>query len=161
MSPGRRGGLRLDQAASGEPVGKEELALVLTILRTVRGWNQEGLARASETGNSAISEYERGRKLPELATLERLLGAMGYPLAAVDHTRQFIAGLRARTYMLTAVPQPAVAGAPAPVGHAALAWEIEQATAELGRAEARYRRLCLLVELHRCEGGGIMESRAE
>jgi hypothetical protein len=60
-------------SAGPEPVAKEELALVLTILRTVRGWNEDGLARASEVANSAISDYERGRRLPELATLERLL----------------------------------------------------------------------------------------
>jgi ribosome-binding protein aMBF1 (putative translation factor) len=66
-------------------------------------------------------------------------------------------GLRARTCLLAALPPAAGAGAPAPVGHVVLAWEIEQATAELGRAEAWYRRVCRFVELHRCASASAME----
>jgi transcriptional regulator with XRE-family HTH domain len=47
----------------------DEIALALTLLRSVRRWNQDALAKASGVRNSAISDYERGRKLPELATL--------------------------------------------------------------------------------------------
>jgi transcriptional regulator with XRE-family HTH domain len=55
-----------------------DLAIALTLLRVVRGWTQDDLARAAGTANSSISEYERGKKVPELTTLQRRL--VGPPL---------------------------------------------------------------------------------
>jgi transcriptional regulator with XRE-family HTH domain len=90
----------------------DEVTLTITLLRQVRGWNQDDLAKASGVGNSAISDYERSRKLPELATLGRLLDAMGFPLAAIDVTRQYVETLRAGGSTLSPIaPLPTTAPA--------------------------------------------------
>jgi transcriptional regulator with XRE-family HTH domain len=133
-----------------------DLATALILLRIVRGWNQEDLARASGVTNSSISEYERGKKLPELATLRRLMGAMGYPLAAIDEAAAFIAHIRSRAALFAggAVPwsEPPAAESPqreeaAARGAvpAALSWEVERAAAEAGRTAARVTRLLFVL----------------
>lgn len=71
-----------------------ELATALHILRLVRGWNQSELAAASGVRNSSISDCERGATTPELATLARLLEAMGYQLSTLDEARAFIRQVR-------------------------------------------------------------------
>jgi transcriptional regulator with XRE-family HTH domain len=99
------------------------------------------LAKAAHISGSAISEYERGRKTPNLTTLERILAAMGFPLSAIDHTRLYVATLKAGTY-LTVPPDPSPSiQEPPPVGSSAVDWEIDQAAAEVGRAAARYARI--------------------
>jgi transcriptional regulator with XRE-family HTH domain len=123
---------------------REEIGHAITVLRVVRGWSQGELAHASRVAGSAISEYERGRKIPGLMTLRRLIEAMGYPLAAVDHTAAFIDSLKAGTF--AHVPPPSSTGTPGPPpsgGRWALSWEIDQASAEYGRATARVTRVGL------------------
>ena len=135
-----------------------ELSLALTILRVVRGWNQDDLARAAGVRNSAISDYERGKKLPELNTLQRLVDAMGYPLSALDRAQHFIATLRSDSALAALGPLPldGVRAAspraeaeeddlPESDREAALRWEMEQASAEAGRAISRVTRLFLLL----------------
>jgi transcriptional regulator with XRE-family HTH domain len=126
-----------------------ELGVALTVLRVVRGWNQDDLAKASGLGNSAVSDYERGRKVPELKTLERLVAAMGYPLAAIDHARRFIEALRSGSALFDPMfPRRQAPGDAAgteqpvaPGGPAALQWEVEQVSAEVGRAVSRMTRV--------------------
>ena len=119
----------------------DDLNVALIILRVVRGWNQDDLARASGVRNTAVSDYERGRKTPELKTLERLVAAMGYPLSAVDRARSFIVSLRAESQILGSAPQRA-GKASSPVDKAAaLQWEAEQVSAEMGRAVSRMARV--------------------
>ncbi len=72
------------------------LAVSLSLLRLVRRWSQSDLAEASGLTNSAISDYERNRVDPQTRSLFRLVGAMGYPLSALDQTRDFILMLRAQ-----------------------------------------------------------------
>ena len=72
-----------------------ELGMALTVLRIVRGWSQEDLAKASGIRNGSISDYERNRMMPGLKTLQRLMGAMGYPLALLENTQTFIDAVRA------------------------------------------------------------------
>jgi transcriptional regulator with XRE-family HTH domain len=71
-----------------------DLALTLAVLRVIRGWTQEELAEASGVRPSAISDYERGRKTPELRSLRRLLAAMEMPLAAVDEAQGCVGRIR-------------------------------------------------------------------
>jgi transcriptional regulator with XRE-family HTH domain len=128
---------------------EDEIALTITVLRLVRGWNQDDLAKASGIGNSAISDYERSHKVPELATLNRFFDAMGFPLAAIDLTRQYIQTLRAGGSTLSAMT-PVPMAAPAPLlTEAGIRWEIAQAIPDSARAFARLINVVLLLLL-RC-----------
>jgi transcriptional regulator with XRE-family HTH domain len=59
----------------------DELGRALAVARILRGWQQQDLAEASGVGGPAISDYERGVKVPEMATLERLVAALGFSVA--------------------------------------------------------------------------------
>ncbi|MBW8875687.1 MAG: helix-turn-helix transcriptional regulator [Acidobacteria bacterium] len=124
-----------------------ELGTVLAVLRIVRGWNQEELAQASGLRSGTISDYERGKMVPGLNTLQRLLGAMGYPLAALDQARAFVDCLR--TERLPAAEAPGVTGGPA-----ALRREVEQVSAEAGRVVSRLTRLMFAVMSSPASGEG-------
>jgi transcriptional regulator with XRE-family HTH domain len=78
----------------------------LAILRLSRGWNQHELARRAGIHNSSVSEYERGRTIPEYATIARLVEALGYPASALDRARRFLAALDGQEW------GPAPEGAP-------------------------------------------------
>lgn len=133
-----------------------ELSVALTVLRVVRGWNQDDLAKASGVGNSAVSDYERGRKVPELKTLERLVSAMGYPLSAIDQARMFIESLRSGSALFdpTLMRRPAPSGSTGGEqaipqgGPAALQWEVEQVSVEMGRAVSRLTRVMFALMGH-------------
>lgn len=145
---------RADRAALPD----HEMGLVLALLRTVRGWNQDDLAKASRVGNSAISDYERGRKIPEFATLKRLLDAMGYPLAAMDLSLVYAKALRTRIYPPWVTGRAAVT-TPASCGNSAGdTWEVEQAGQTLGAAVARYATIAL--QLLRGQGGNRLSEPA-
>jgi transcriptional regulator with XRE-family HTH domain len=150
--------LGMDEPGAAMPMAHREIARALTVLRVARGWNQDELARASEVRPSAISDYERGRKMPELETLRRLLAAMGYPLAAIDFTRAFIESLTSGSALAPfrgspIVPGPAV-GAP---GTRALSFEIDQVAAECGRAATRFVRIALTLLVGRTREGTTAE----
>ena len=114
-----------------------ELGTLLAVLRIVRGWNQEELAQASGLRSGTISDYERGKMVPGLNALQRLLSAMGYPLAALDQTRAFVDGLQTG-----GLPAASAEGADGP---AALRREVEQASADAGRVVSRLTRLMFAV----------------
>lgn len=127
-----------------------DVSVALTVLRVVRGWNQDDLAKASGVRNSSVSDYERGRKVPGLKTLIRLVASMGYPLSAIDHVMSFIDALRSGT--MVSEPVPELPDRPGSEAHgdlrdaatgesAALQWEVEQVSAEVGRAVSRMTRL--------------------
>jgi transcriptional regulator with XRE-family HTH domain len=120
-----------------------DLGVILTLLRSARGWNQGRLSQASGLRASSISDYERGRKIPELATLLRMLRAMDLPLAAIDLTRSYLAALRGGGGPGSLAPELSWSP-PSPTGDADLAWEIEQAARQLGDAHARVTRAGLL-----------------
>lgn len=69
---------------------------ILKVLRVIRGWKQCELGRAAVVKKSSISDYERGKVVPELATVNRLLRALDFPPSAIEETRQFIAWLMSR-----------------------------------------------------------------
>jgi transcriptional regulator with XRE-family HTH domain len=72
-----------------------DFSLTLAILRLSRGWSQDQVARATGLTNSAISEYERGKKVPELRNVRKIVAALGYRLSAIERTEDFLADLRA------------------------------------------------------------------
>lgn len=73
-----------------------DLGVILALLRTGRGWSQAKLARASGVPASSISQYETGKKLPELKSLMRMLSAMEYGFSDLDRGRDFLLALRFR-----------------------------------------------------------------
>jgi transcriptional regulator with XRE-family HTH domain len=77
-----------------EKVLPSDFALAMTLLRLTRGWNQDQLAGASGITNSALSEYERGKKVPELKSVQKILAALGYSWAALERAERFMGELR-------------------------------------------------------------------
>jgi transcriptional regulator with XRE-family HTH domain len=120
--------------------GDVPVALVLAILRTTRGWNQDQLAKAAEVRPSTVSNYETGRQEPGLGNLRRLLAAMGYSLAAIERTKAFIENLGVEGI---AIDLP-VARSIAPTPEAIL-FEIEKTAFEVGGAMTRFARLIFLL----------------
>jgi len=49
------------------------LGKTIALLREMRGYSQVTLSREANIGKSQLSKYERGRELPKLETLERVL----------------------------------------------------------------------------------------
>ncbi len=152
----------------GEPA---DFSLTLTILRLSRGWSQEQLAQASGMSNSAISEYERGKKVPELRSLRRIVAGLGYRLAAIERTEDFLADLRAESLLearLTAdgeielAPSGwAVPGPPLPAGELAAPPPLRRRTrrvaAQVGQAATGFA--LLLFDLLLGRDGGDRASR--
>src|SRR5262245_56482319 len=117
-----------------------ELGTVLAVLRVIRGLNQEELARASGLRAGTISDYERGKLVPGLNTVHRILGAMGYPFAALDQARSLIRSMRPESLTESSAPTSALLE-----GTEALRWEVEQVSAEAGRVMSRLTRLMFAV----------------
>lgn len=72
----------------------KDLGRRLAILREARDLSQAELARKAGITASSLSQYEAGKRMPEVATLFRILAALGYGLAALDWTGEFCLGLR-------------------------------------------------------------------
>jgi transcriptional regulator with XRE-family HTH domain len=127
---------------------EKDFSVSLAVLRVIRGWSQEELARHSGVRPSSISDYERGKIVPGAGTLQRLLDAMGFPFSALDGTQTLVATLRAESQIRTAarlarpgLPEvPLESPAPNPTETSRL-WEVEQASVEAGRVAARLTRL--------------------
>lgn len=62
----------------------------IEILRTARGLSQRKLAMLSEISQSALSDYESGKKTPQYPRIERLLACMGFYFSAIDQTRAYL-----------------------------------------------------------------------
>jgi len=130
-------------------MAETELGLALTVLRIVRGWSQDELANASGVRSSSISDYERSKMIPGLKVLQRLLGAMGYPLWAIEHTQHFVDAVRAES----SNAQPSNAWRAEAMGEedlqprssVALRHEVEQVSADAGRVVSRLTRLLFVV----------------
>lgn len=73
-----------------KPAPGQDLGRVLSVLRAARGLSKTDLASASGVPSSNLSQYELGHQVPELKTLRRLLGAMGYSLAMIEPTERFL-----------------------------------------------------------------------
>ncbi|HZF12823.1 MAG TPA: helix-turn-helix transcriptional regulator [Thermoanaerobaculia bacterium] len=77
----------------------------ISILRIARGWSQDRLAQAAGITSSALSEYERGKKIPELKSLRKITSALGYSLSALDRAEDFLREIQAES-ILEARPEP-------------------------------------------------------
>ena len=60
------------------------LGRVIAVLRAALDLTQSDLARISGVKRASISEYERGKSMPDAVTLERLLAAMRFRWTALD-----------------------------------------------------------------------------
>src|SRR5947209_5077855 len=77
----------------------QDLNRSISILRISRGWSQDWLARAADITSSALSEYERGKKIPELKSLQKIMSALGYSLSALERTEDFLRELQAESFL--------------------------------------------------------------
>ena len=102
----------------------------LAILRIVRGWTQEDLACRAGIRPGTLSDYERGKMVPGLLALQRLLDAMGYRLSDLETVEDCFGKL----------------GKAPPVSDPeGLAEEIRIVTAGLGEYVGRVLRLALIL----------------
>jgi transcriptional regulator with XRE-family HTH domain len=76
-----------------------DFSLALSILRISRGWSQDQVAKAAGITNSALSEYERGKKMPELKSVRKIVTALGYELSAIERAEEFLRELKAESHM--------------------------------------------------------------
>jgi transcriptional regulator with XRE-family HTH domain len=140
-----------------------DLGLILAVLRTGRGWSQAKLSRESGIPASSISQYEMGKKLPELASLTRLLETMGFGFSDIDRTRLFLLSLRAERPSAVLLPYRAGAVETADP----LSEQIASMTAEVGTAVSRLTEtIALLVRERPCphgrrDAGGNARQREE
>ncbi len=84
------------------PEPGDELGTVLAILRCAHGCSLEDLEAISGISRTSISAYERGQADPGLKKAIRLVAAMDYSLAALDHTRRYLDALRTGSYIVLA-----------------------------------------------------------
>ena len=97
-------------ARQGDPA---DLRLVVSFLRSLPGWTQEELSRASGVDRGLISDYELGDKAPSRRTLERLVTAVRLPFSHVEALLpMFRAARLAREGGLDAPGQAAIGGVP-------------------------------------------------
>jgi transcriptional regulator with XRE-family HTH domain len=75
------------------------LGLALGVVRQMRGRSQAAVARQARVGKSQLSKYEKGKELPRLESLERVLMALEvgsfeffYILHLLDRGEHEIAG---------------------------------------------------------------------
>lgn len=102
----------------------------LAILRLVRGWSQGELGRRAKLRAGTVSDYERGKMVPGLLALQRLLDAMGYRLSDLETVGDCLGKLGQV--------------APAP-DSGDLAAQIQEATKGLGEYVRRVVRLALVL----------------
>ena len=127
-----------------------DFGLSLAVLRTGRGWSQADLARASGLPASSISQYEGGKKLPELPSLMRMLSAMEYGFSDLERAQRYVLDSRLRRGSAEARPM----AAEEPWGYSdPLAQQIASLTAEAGAAVSRLlEAISLLVRQYRRAG---------
>jgi transcriptional regulator with XRE-family HTH domain len=131
-----------------------DLGTALILLRVVAGWTQEELARASGVRGSSISDYERGKVVPGLNTLRRMVSAEGFPLAALEQALTFIEILRSERRATDATEVGVSSTPPFSrlfVDPAKFRLEVEDVAAVAGNALARMVRLLFTT----AQGGGI------
>jgi transcriptional regulator with XRE-family HTH domain len=84
------------KAPRGTALGK-----ALVVLRLLRGWSRPQLAAAIGMPEETLATWERGRARPRMATLDRLLAAMGFPEVLLARALSFVqSALAAREWYL-------------------------------------------------------------
>jgi len=142
----------MEENADNGCVPNWNLGTALQLLRTVAGWSQDDLAKASGVRGSSISDYERGKIVPGLKTLQRLLRAEGYPLAVLDHALTFIDILRSEQSLGLAAEKDIQTGAP-PASRlffdsAAYRQQVEEVAASAANVVGRMVRLHFAARYH-------------
>ncbi len=72
--------LRLAQAGTVPGPRRTRAGALIETARLRADLSQQNLAALAHTSQAAISDYELGRKVPSLGTLERVLSAAGFDL---------------------------------------------------------------------------------
>src|SRR5215213_2668209 len=75
----------------GDPA---DFGLLVGILRSIPQWTQAELAQAAGVDRASISDYERGIKAPSRKTLEKIVKAVGVPLARAERLLPALRSLR-------------------------------------------------------------------
>jgi transcriptional regulator with XRE-family HTH domain/tetratricopeptide (TPR) repeat protein len=134
-----------------EPI---HIGRVLALLRESLDWTQTDLARESGVKRGLISEYEGGKKKPEVVTLERLLEAMRFRWTALDFGRWFVDRLLAHCR----VPEGEDSGAdPLLVTASSLATQLSADVASASQTAAQLSKLVLVLEEERKKEGPAPE----
>jgi len=126
----------------------EDIGVVIHMLRVIRGLSQGDLARMSEVRNSSISNYERGKAVPQFETIQKLAKGLGLPLAAVEEAQEFIHRMRSLG-LETGGLEVEVKDLSSPSvsfpsrDPAELRGEVEQISGDAGRLASRLTRLIL------------------
>lgn len=124
----------------------EEVGKVIHVLRVIQSLSQGDLAEVSGVRNSSISNYERGKAIPKLETLQKLAEGMGLPLSAVQETQEFIHRMRSQMHGGSAGDVARFHlgdGAGGRLDVAALRTEVDQVATDAGRLVSRLVRLVL------------------
>lgn len=131
----------------------EDVGVAIHVLRVIRELSQGELAEASGVRNSSISNYERGKSVPKLETIQKLAGGLRVPLSVVEEAQGFIEWVRSRSSQggpgapgdRTGPDRRSSAGADGfpPRDPEALQEEVERLSAEFGRLSSRLVRLLL------------------
>jgi transcriptional regulator with XRE-family HTH domain len=110
------------------------LGTTLRALRESRGFSQAELAHRAGVGKSQVSKYERGKELPQLVSLEKLLDALGSEPLTLFYTAHLLrhrAELSPFAILVTTTPllgDPALASFRRLFGHFLEAFEVLMAT---------------------------------
>ncbi|HEX6862225.1 MAG TPA: helix-turn-helix transcriptional regulator [Thermoanaerobaculia bacterium] len=75
---------------------REDWGPTVMFLRRIRRWRQSDLARAAGMHQSLISLYERGKDVPQRATLERLAAAAGVSYSLLEEHQALVRRAHAR-----------------------------------------------------------------
>lgn len=126
----------------------EDIGVVIHMLRVIRGLSQGDLARLSQVRNSSISNYERGKAVPQFETIQKLARGLDLPLAAVEEAQEFIFRMRSLGLDGGAVDSHPEGESSAPLSFpsrepAELRKEVEQISGDVGRLASRMTRLVL------------------
>jgi DNA-binding XRE family transcriptional regulator len=74
--------------------GRGEVGLALAMLRMLRGWERADLVRALGVSRSWISMIETGKREPSTRTVQRITGALGLPVSAVEEALGLVRSVR-------------------------------------------------------------------
>jgi transcriptional regulator with XRE-family HTH domain len=88
----------------------DNVGQALQLLRTRRGWPQKQLAAAARITKGMVSSYEKGKQSPTLATLNKILKALGADLCDLHWAVEFVNGRQRPVHDLSAHFQLGPAG---------------------------------------------------
>jgi transcriptional regulator with XRE-family HTH domain/tetratricopeptide (TPR) repeat protein len=87
---------------------EEDIKVLITVLRRLRGWSQGDLVERSGIKKSSISDYERGKQVPPRPVVEKLAATAQVPMWFVDGALVPVLALARR--LLAGTEMPALEG---------------------------------------------------